>query len=92
MNIYSCTHQTRCFEIDCCGYCTDTYFSHNCENVNDSMFCFNKKNLRYAIGNAPLPQNDYKRIKSSLLAQIADELNSTKDLRYDIYNILCAGK
>lgn len=92
MNIYSCTHQTRCFEIDCCGYCTDTYFSHNCENVNDSMFCFNKKNLRYAIGNAPLRQNDYKKVKSSLLAQIADELNSTKDLRYDIYNIACGGK
>jgi hypothetical protein len=90
INIYSCTSQTRCFEIDCCGYCTDTYFSHNCENVNDSMFCFNKKNLRYAIGNAPLPQNDYKKIKSSLLAQISDELNSTKSLRWDIYNIGCA--
>ncbi len=89
INIYSCTNQTRCFEIDCCGYCTDTYFSHNCENVNDSMFCFNKKNLRYAIGNAPLPQSDYKKIKSSLLSQITDELNSTKGLRYDIYNIAC---
>jgi hypothetical protein len=92
INIYSCTSQTRCFEIDCCGYCSDTYFSHNCENVNDSMFCFSKKNLRYAIGNAPLSQNDYKKVKSSLLSQIADELNSTKELRYDIYNIACGGK
>jgi hypothetical protein len=90
INTYSSTSQTRCFETDCCGYCTDTYFSHNCENTNDSMFCFNKKNLRYAIGNATMPQNDYKKVKSALLAQIADELNSTKDLRYDIYNIACA--
>jgi hypothetical protein len=89
INIYSCTNQTRCFEIDCCGYCTDTHFSHNCENVNDSMFCFNTKNKRYCIGNAPLPPPDYKRIKSSLMEQIHGELNSTNNLRYDIYNILC---
>ncbi len=92
INIYSCTNQTRCFEIDCCGYCMDTYFSHNCENVNDSMFCFNTKNKRCCIGNAPLPPEEYKRIKSSLLSQLYDELNTKKDLKYDIYNILCGGK
>lgn len=89
INIYSCTSQTRCFEIDCCGYCTDTYFSHNCENVNDSMFCFNTKNRRHCIGNAPLPPTEYNRIKSSLLSQIHGELSSGRDFRYDIYNILC---
>src|SRR3989338_2838106 len=41
------------FEIDSCRDCSNLYFSHNCENVQDSMFCFNVKNRQYAIGNAP---------------------------------------
>ena len=93
INIYSCTQQTRCFEIDCCGYCSDLYFGHNCENVHDSMFCFNAKNLRNAIGNGVLPPDKYKAVKASLLSQIAGELEKKKDLKWDIYNIVSlAGK
>ncbi len=78
---------TRAFECDNCHACSDAYFLHNCENVRDSMFCFNAKNLTNAIGNAPMEPGDYKRIKSSLVSQMADELERTKNLKWDIFNL-----
>jgi len=74
-------------EVDSCDNCTDLYYGHNCENVHDSMFCFNVKNLRNAIGNAPLPQNQYLKIKQMLKQQLIDELEEKKDLKWDIYNL-----
>jgi hypothetical protein len=81
---------SRVLEADCCRDCTDIYYSHNCENVHDSMFCFNVKNLRNAIGNGVLPLEKYKAVKKSLLEQIVSELEKKKDLKWDIYNIGCA--
>jgi hypothetical protein len=78
---------TRAFECDSCEACSDAYFLYNCENVRDSMFCFNAKNLTNAIGNAALPLETYKKVKSSLVAQMADELEKKKDLKWDIFNI-----
>lgn len=78
---------SRCFEVDNCENSADIYYSHNCENVHESMFCFNVKNLRNAIGNAPLAAEKYKSIKLSILSQLADELERTKNLKWDIYNI-----
>ncbi|MCC7570289.1 hypothetical protein KO465_03005 [Candidatus Micrarchaeota archaeon] len=90
LNCYYSKKLTRCFQVDSCDNCSDLYYSHNCENVHDSMFCFNVKNLRNAIGNAVLPSEEYKKIKQMVLAQIADELETKKDLKWDIYNIGCA--
>ena len=87
MNAYNSKKLTRCFEVDSCESCSDAYFLHNCENVRDSMFCFNAKNLAHAIGNAALPVEEYKRVKSSLVAQIAGELEKKKDLKWDIFTI-----
>jgi hypothetical protein len=81
---------TRALECDSCENCSDLYFSHNCENARDSMFCFNKKNLSFAIGNAELPQAEYSRIKASLVSQLADELERKKTLKWDIFSL--AGK
>ena len=78
---------TRCFECDNCHSCADSYFLHNCENVRESMFCFNAKNLTNAVGNAPMKAEDYRRIKSSLISQMADELEKKKDLKWDIFNV-----
>jgi hypothetical protein len=89
MHVYSCTQLTRCFEVDCSGYCSDLYFGHNCENVHESMFCFNVKNRRYHIGNAEVEMGKYKSLKASLLGQIHAELQKKKDLKWDIYNIGC---
>ncbi len=92
INCYSCTNQTRCFEIDCCGYCTDSYFCHNCEGMRESMFCFNIKNRRNCIGNSEFSPVEYSKAKKMLVGQMYDELSSKKDLRYDIYNVACMGK
>jgi len=87
INAYNSQRLTRALECDSCESCSDAYFLHNCENVRDSMFCFNAKNLSHAIGNAELPAVEYKRVKSSLVAQMADELEKKHDLRWDIFNI-----
>jgi hypothetical protein len=92
INTYYSKRMNRAFEIDSCTNCSDLYYSHNCENVNDSMFCFNIKNLSHAIGNAQLPPDQYRKIKDMLVEQMADEILSKKELKYNIYNIGCGKK
>lgn len=87
MNSYYSKKLTRCMEVDNCETCSDLYFSHNCENVRDSMFCFNTKNRHHSIGNAELPPETYKKVKSSLVAQMADELEKKKTLKWDIFTV-----
>ncbi|MCX6769568.1 MAG: hypothetical protein NT051_02695, partial [Candidatus Micrarchaeota archaeon] len=87
MKCYYSKNITRAFEADTCKNCADIYYSHNCENVRDSMFCFNAKNLRNAIGNAELPPEEYRKVKGALVAQMADELEKKKDLKWDIFSI-----
>lgn len=89
IHVYNSVSVNRCFEVDGCSNSSDLFFCHNCENMRDSMFCFNAKNMKNAIGNVPLPPKEYREIKSSLLQQLSGELEKTKSLRYDIYNIGC---
>jgi len=84
---YSSTKLMRCFEVNDSNNCTDCYFCHNCEDLKDCMFCFNTKAKRYAIGNVEVGKEAYLKIKKLIQAQIADELEKTKALRHDIYNI-----
>jgi hypothetical protein len=51
------------------------------------MFCFNAKGKRYAIGNAQLQPDQYRRIKDMLVGQMADELIKNKQLKWDIFSI-----
>lgn len=83
---------SRCFEVSDSHSCTDCYFCHNCENVRDSMFCFNAKNLKYAIGNTEFSREEYLRIKKLILEEIALRLKRDKALAPSIYNIACAPK
>ncbi len=87
INCYRSVKLTRCFEMDTCRTCSDSLFCHNCEKVDNSMFSFNAKSLRNAIGNAPLPRDKYEVVRSSLLGQIGEELEKNKDLKWDIFNI-----
>ncbi|MFH1448048.1 MAG: hypothetical protein ABIG39_04235 [Candidatus Micrarchaeota archaeon] len=89
INAHYSKNLTRTFEVDSCDSCSDLYFSHNCENVNESMFCFNTKNLKNAIGNVSLNLDKYSGIKERLLEQIVDEISRTGNLEWDIYNIGC---
>ncbi len=87
MKCYNSFSLTRCFETDSSSSSSDLLFSHNCENVHDSMFCFNAKNLRNAIGNAQLPAEAYQKLKRTIQSQIYDELESKKCLKLDIFSI-----
>jgi len=87
---YFSSNLTRAFEADSCTNSADIYFSHNCENVHDGMFCFNAKNARNAIGNTEMPMDKYRSAKKSLLEQIVTELEKKKTLKWDIYSIGCA--
>jgi hypothetical protein len=78
--------------VDTSQNCTGAYFCHNCENVHDSMFCFNAKNLRYAIGNAEVGKEAFERAKRMLLAEITSSLEKTGDYERSIYGIAPAKK
>ncbi|MFA5105766.1 MAG: hypothetical protein WC506_02280 [Candidatus Micrarchaeia archaeon] len=86
IHCYQSVKLTRCFEVDSSRGCSDCYFCHNCENVHDSMFCFNAKNLKYAIGNVEMPREKYMAVKKKLLLQAGQQLKSTKTLDYGIYS------
>jgi hypothetical protein len=92
INAYNCSKVSRSFEVDGCSNCSGLLFCHNCENVQDSMFCFNAKNLRYAIGNVEVGPEKFKEIKALILKEITNELEQTKSLHHDIFNIGCRGE
>ena len=84
---YLSSDLTRAFEVDSSRDCSDIYFSHNCENVRDSMFCFNTKNKNRAIGNSELPREKYSGIKAKVLEDLISELERGHGLDLSIYNI-----
>ena len=87
INCYNSSHLNRCFEIDASARCAGSMFSHNCEGLNDAMFCFNTKGKRYAIGNSQLPPDQFISLRDGLMGQVADELIKAKSMKLDIYNI-----
>ncbi|MBN2121892.1 hypothetical protein JW721_02450 [Candidatus Micrarchaeota archaeon] len=89
LNSYYSKKLNRSFETDSSKYCTGLYFCHNCENVHDSFFTFNAKNIKNAVGNVQLPSQEYKSVRGALLEQVHSELESKKELKWDIYNIGC---
>lgn len=88
---YNSMHLNRCLELDTCTNCSDSLFSHNSEGLSDSMFCWNAKSKRHAIGNTELPPEQYGKIKDAIVEQLADEIIQTKGLKYDIFNVGCVG-
>ena len=57
------------------------------ENVHDSMFCFNTKNKRYAVGNVEIGREKYAEIKALVLAQLNLELSKTDSIALSIFNL-----
>lgn len=78
---------SRCFEVDFSRSSSGCYYSHNIENCSDCLFCFNAKNLRYAIGNVEVGREKFMKLKEELLGLVRRELSEKKGLRWDIYNI-----
>ena len=90
INCYQSVKLSRCFEVDSSRDCADCYFSHNIENCKSCMFCFNAKNLRYAIGNAEVGEEKFAQAKGALLGKIGAKLQKEHDLELDIFNVACA--
>ena len=87
INCYSSYKLTRCFEADTSQNCTGSYFIHNCENVHDSIFCFNTKNKRYAIANQEVGREQFLRIKKLTLDDIVSRLERNGEIKQSIYNL-----
>jgi hypothetical protein len=86
----NCFHSlglSRCLEVDAGRECTGDYFCHNVENVHDSMFCFNAKNKRHAIGNAEIPKEKYIGIKNKVLAELVSELSKSGGISRSIFGL-----
>ncbi|MCX6777675.1 MAG: hypothetical protein NT157_02210 [Candidatus Micrarchaeota archaeon] len=92
LKCYNSLYLARCLELDGCTNCSDSYFLHNCEGLNDAMFCFNLKGGRFKIGNTELPREKYSKVKESLIEQMASELERNKTLRWSIYDIGAGAK
>ncbi|MBU0586624.1 hypothetical protein KJ780_03860 [Candidatus Micrarchaeota archaeon] len=92
INCYYSLNLTRCFEMLDCNTCSDSYFCHNSENLDNCIFCFNAKNLKYAICNLELGREQYMRIKKILLDEITKKLEINKKIDLSIYNVGCRGK
>ncbi|HQT44477.1 MAG TPA: hypothetical protein PLO51_00710, partial [Candidatus Micrarchaeota archaeon] len=84
---YFSNNLSRCFEVDSSTNCSDSYYLHNCENVHESMFCFNAKNLRHAIGNVEVGKENFQMAKKILLGHLARELDKKNDAGLTIFDI-----
>ena len=91
IHCYNSKNVMMSFELDACKSCSGLMFSHNCENVHDSLFCFNTKNKRYAVANHELGKEEFLKVKGMLVDYILKELEKNRYLKQDIYNIGCAG-
>ncbi|MCX6778422.1 MAG: hypothetical protein NT157_06085 [Candidatus Micrarchaeota archaeon] len=74
-------------EVDSSYSARDSYFCHNCENIESCIFCFNAKSMSYAICNTPVSREEYSRIKKMLLAYVNKELDEKNSLGLSIFNL-----
>jgi hypothetical protein len=92
IHCYQSVKLSRCFEVDSSRDCADCYFCHNCENVQSGIFCFNAKNLRYAVGNVEVGREKFLQVKALLLRRIVPALENGKAPGLDIFNLACAAR
>lgn len=70
----------RCFESNVLAQCSDVYYSNDCKNCREIMFCFDQHTQSHCIGNNKLEKEKYAELKKNLLQQIADELSQKKTI------------
>ncbi|MFH1448595.1 MAG: hypothetical protein ABIG39_07065, partial [Candidatus Micrarchaeota archaeon] len=87
----TCSHSIRCvqcfiigsirsFECHCSTGIRDSYYSLNCSNSANCMFCFNLRSKNYCIGNLHLSKDRYGEIKKKLVSEMAEILKRDKRL------------
>lgn len=64
----------RVFESSMSMYSGDIFFSHNSNNSQELVFCFNQFSKRHRIGNCELEPDKYSTMKEKLLAEIAGDI------------------
>ncbi|MBI5046331.1 hypothetical protein HZC07_01220 [Candidatus Micrarchaeota archaeon] len=69
---------TRSFESGFMVNTSDAYFSYNCIDCNDVIFCFNQRAKRHAIGNTVLGRDTYNALKKKLLEEVVQQLKKEK--------------
>lgn len=87
IHCYDSRSLAGCFEVDMSKNCSNSMFLHNCDNVRDSLFCFNKKNLQYAVANQVVGREKFMEARSLLCSKIVSELEAEKKLAFDIYSL-----
>ncbi|MFH1448139.1 MAG: hypothetical protein ABIG39_04710 [Candidatus Micrarchaeota archaeon] len=84
---HDCVRNHACLDMDSCKNCSRCMFCHNCENLQDSAFCFNTKNKRYAIGNVEVGREKYLKIKKMVLEELLKRLEEKGSIGFDICSI-----
>jgi hypothetical protein len=87
INCFDLTKCKGCFEVDSSYSCRDSYFCHNCENVSDSMFCFNAKAMQYAVCNTVVGREEFLRLKKMLMDSINLQLDKNCAVKESIFSI-----
>ncbi len=87
INCYDMVNCKGCFEVDSSYSCRDSYFCHNCENVSDSMFCFNAKALQYAVCNKVVGKAEFLRLKRMLLEHLNAELDKDCSIKESVFSL-----
>jgi hypothetical protein len=84
---YHSYNLTRCLDVSDSRSCADCYFCHNCENVRNGLFCFNAKNLNYAIGNVEVGPEKFAQIKKLVMDELVGKLKKDKMSDVDVYSL-----
>jgi len=87
INTFDSEKIQRCFEVSEARSPTGFSSCHNIENCHDCMFCFNAKNLKYAVGNVELPREEYLAAKKKVLAELNAELSKTASISLSIFSL-----
>jgi len=86
---FDCVELRRCFEVDSGRGCSDTWFSHNVEGLQNALFCFNTKSKRYAVGNAEVGPAQFAKAKKIVQDYVLAELKKGKNVPLSIYDVAC---
>lgn len=76
---------TACLGVDSSNNCRNSYFCHNCENLDNAIFCFNTKSKRYAVCNTEVGREEFLRIKKILLDYVNQQLENKRKLDFNVF-------
>ena len=79
----------RCFEMDSSRDCSDSWFCHNVEGMQNALFCFNTKSKRHAVGNAEVGKEQFAATKKIVQDFVLENLAKKKEVPLSIYNLAC---